>query len=153
MSSAPRFTLEVFALRETLAGLASRQPCCPLLAGRGGTGSWPVMGDGQQLCQGWGIYWTGTPCFTQLRVCISAYPPCRKQATEASFSLPPEQVKPCCISFQLSWALLVHVTNSCSQRIININKAFNWNLIEKHFHWHSWQEPPRTNAICLPSTT
>lgn len=30
---------KVFALRETLAGLAPRQIYCPLLAGRGGTGS------------------------------------------------------------------------------------------------------------------
>lgn len=41
----------------------------------------------------------------------------------------------------------MHLTNNCKQWIININKAFNWNSVEKHFPGHSWQEP--LNKCCF----
>lgn len=140
---------KVFALRETLAGLAPRQIYCPLLAGRGGTGSWPTA-DGQKLRRSWGIYWTGTHA-SQGCICASAltHRAENKQLKHRFLHLPS---KPDLAAFHFSSPGQIHVTNSCSQWIININKAFNWNLIEKHFHQHSWQEPPRTNAVSLPST-
>lgn len=126
------------------APLAAEQTCS-------GCCLFPRACQGSTPAPGWGIYCTGTSLFINW-ACITTLAPHSEHKRLKNNFLPLPRKKQHAV-FHLSCPGQMHVTNNCKQWTININKAFNWNPVEKHFLQHSWQEPPWTNAAFLPSTT
>lgn len=142
-----RITLEIFAFCETLTELKLCQCCCPLLLllNKQAVAAFPPE---PASCSTpgpvWGIYCTRTLTVHTLDLHHHLNTSQWTQTPKESFTLPSKKHN---TVIHLSSPGQMHLTNNCNQWIININKAFNWNPVEKHFPRHSWQEP--LNKCCF----